>query len=333
MLPLPTDRIGCWADRYLKRRLRQIMDVFAVTGGAGFVGSHLIRALLEAYPDARIVSVDIYLPGTPGIRVEDRRVTHLDVSTVDINEEWEAAGLPAPTAVFHLGEYARIVQSFDEVDLCWELNIRGTKEVVRFCHRHGAKLVYAGSSSKFGNDGQDENLSPYAWTKAKNVEYIANFANWYGLDYVITYFYNVYGPGQIKDGKYATVIGIFESQYERGETLTVVSPGTQTRDFTHIDDIIDGILRCYRDGSGDGYLLGAGQEWSLAEVAKMFTDNWVLVPARQGERVRGQADTTKARSLGWQPTQSLPEYVTAVKAELDANRGARDELGSAASPA
>ncbi|WP_200213738.1 NAD-dependent epimerase/dehydratase family protein [Micromonospora coerulea] len=305
------------------------MHVFAVTGGAGFVGSHLIRALLKAFPDAQIVSVDIYLPGTPGIRIEDPRVTHLDVSTVDINEEWDKAGLPSPTAVFHLGEYARIVQSFDELDLCWELNLHGTKEVVRFCDRHGARLVYAGSSSKFGNDGQDENLSPYAWTKAKNVEYIKNFANWYGLDYVITYFYNVYGPGHIKDGKYATVIGIFESQYERGEPLSVVAPGTQTRDFTHVDDIIDGILACYRDGSGDGYLLGYGHEWPLAEVAGMFTDNYTLVPARQGERVRGQADTTKARSLGWAPKRRLPDYIAAFKADVEARKATGDDASGA----
>ena len=115
---------------------------------------------------------------------------------------------------------------------------------MKFAHAHGAKLVYAGSSSKFGNDGQDENLSPYAWTKAKNVEYIENFSRWYGLDYVITYFYNVYGPRQIREGRYATVIGIFEAQVEKGEPLTIVAPGTQTRDFTHIDDIVDGIVIC-----------------------------------------------------------------------------------------
>jgi UDP-glucose 4-epimerase len=205
------------------------------------------------------------------------------------------------------------VQSFDEIDLCWELNLHGTKEVVRFAHQHGSKLVYAGSSSKFGNDGKDENLSPYAWTKAKNVEYIRNFANWFGLDYVITYFYNVYGPGQIKAGRYATVIGIFETQYERGEPLTVVAPGTQTRDFTHVDDIVDGIICCYERGMGDGYLLGAGQEHQLREVAEMFGD-YTLVPARKGERERGQADTSKARSIGWAPKHSLSTYIKDFKA-------------------
>lgn len=280
-----------------------------VTGGAGFVGAHLVRRLLAEYPDARVVSVDDYSTGTVANHVDDPRVTYLEASTVNLPEVWAAEGLPDPEMVFHLGEYSRIVQSFEDIDACWESNLRGTKEVVRFCHQRGARLVYAGSSSKFGNDGQDENLSPYAWTKAKNIEYIKNFANWFGLDYVITYFYNVYGPGHIRHGKYATVIGIFEAQYERGEPLTVVSPGTQTRDFTHVDDIVDGIVRCARDGEGDGYLLGTGREWPLVEVAKLFGVEYELVPARRGERQRGQADNSKARDLGWSPRWSLPDYV------------------------
>jgi UDP-glucose 4-epimerase len=211
--------------------------------------------------------------------------------------------------VFHLGEYSRIPQSFEDIDLTWEFNLHGTKEVVKFAHAHGAKLVYAGSSSKFGNDGQDENLNPYAWTKAKNVEYIRNFDSWYGLDYVVTYFYNVYGPGQIRTGRYATVIGIFETQYEQGEPLSIVAPGTQTRDFTHIDDIVDGIVLCAASGKGDGYLLGYGHERSLIEVAEMFGTTYRLVSERPGERTRGQADTSRARGLGWAPKIDLPDYV------------------------
>jgi UDP-glucose 4-epimerase len=233
---------------------------------------------------------------------------------VDIAKLWANSGLDAPAVVFHLGEYSRIVQSFDEVDTTWDFNMHGTKEVVRFAKSHRAKLVYAGSSSKFGNDGQDENLNPYAWTKAKNVEYIRNFSNWYGLDYVITYFYNVYGPGQIREGSYATVIGIFEDQYERGVPLTVVSPGTQTRDFTHIDDIIDGIVICADRGWGDGYLLGAGREWSILDVAELFGVRYEFVPAKRGERIHGRADSTKVRALGWKPKRSLDSYIAAFVA-------------------
>jgi UDP-glucose 4-epimerase len=280
-----------------------------VTGGAGFVGANLIKALLADYPAAAIVSLDNYFTGTPENHVNDPRVTYIDGSTADLAKIWADRGLPNPEIVFHLGEYSRIVQSFEDHDLTWDFNLLGTKEVVKFASAKGAKLIYAGSSSKFGNDGEDENLNPYAWTKAKNIEYIKNYASWYGLDYAITYFYNVYGPGQITQGRYATVIGIFERQYLAGEPLTVVSPGTQTRDFTHVDDIVRGILLVAKKGSGDGYLLGAGHERPLLEVARMFRTDVVLIPALRGERVRGQADNSKAIELGWRVEHDLADYV------------------------
>lgn len=285
-----------------------------VTGGAGFVGSALIKSLLADYPAAAIVSLDNYFTGVPENHVNDPRVTYVDGSTADLAKIWADRGLPSPEIVFHLGEYSRIVTSFDDHDLTWDYNLLGTKEVVKFASARGAKLIYAGSSSKFGNDGQDENLNPYAWTKAKNIEYIQNYSNWYGLDYAITYFYNVYGPGQITSGKYATVIGIFEDKYLRGEPLPVVSPGTQTRDFTHIDDIVRGIVLVAQKGNGDGFLLGAGHEWPLIEVAEMFGVPYELVPALRGERSRGQADITKAAGLGWQPSVRLDEYVASFVA-------------------
>ncbi|XVV13302.1 NAD-dependent epimerase/dehydratase family protein [Actinoplanes sp. CA-131856] len=285
-----------------------------VTGGAGFVGSALIKSLLTDFPAAAIVSLDNYFTGVPENHVNDPRVTYVDGSTVDVAKIWADRGLPSPEIVFHLGEYSRIVQSFDDHDLTWEFNLHGTKEVVKFASANGSKLIYAGSSSKFGNDGQDENLNPYAWTKAKNIEYIKNYADWFGLDFAITYFYNVYGPGQITSGKYATVIGIFEDHYLRREPLPVVSPGTQTRDFTHIDDIVRGIVLVAQKGSGDGYLLGAGHERPILDVAQMFGVPYELVPALRGERVRGQADTTKASELGWRAERQLPEYIAAFVA-------------------
>jgi UDP-glucose 4-epimerase len=283
--------------------------IILVTGGAGFVGSNVIRRLLREHPGASVVSVDNYFTGTEQNHVRDPRVIYLHASTVDIAKVWANQGLESPSVVFHMGEYSRIPQSFEDIDITWESNLHGTKEVVKFAHEHGAKLVYSASSSKFGNGGQDENLNPYAWTKAKNVEYIKNFDTWYGLDYVITYFYNVYGPGQITTGKYATVIGIWETQYLAGTPLTVVSPGTQTRDFTHIDDIVDGIMLAAANGSGDGYLLGFGRERPLIEVARMFGTEVTMVGELRGEREHGQADTTKARALGWAPTRDLADYI------------------------
>ncbi|GAA4263023.1 NAD-dependent epimerase/dehydratase family protein [Dactylosporangium darangshiense] len=287
-----------------------------VTGGAGFVGSHLIRRLLQQHPDVRVVSVDNYFTGTVERQVDDPRVTYLNASTVELSKVWASEGLPRPEFVFHFGEYSRVVRSLEEPDLTWEYNLRGTKEVVDFTRRHGAKIVYAGSSSKFGNDGQDERLNPYAWTKAKNVEYLANYSQWYGLDYVVAYFYNVYGPGHIRTGKYATVIGIFEDHFERGLPLPVVSPGTQTRDFTHVDDIISGILLCAEFGEGDGYLLGTGTEWPILEVAEMLGGPIEFTPALPGERTRGRADISKAVQLGYTVTRTLPDYIAEFKRGL-----------------
>ena len=280
-----------------------------VTGGAGFVGSHLIRRLLHEETEATVVSVDNYSTGNPANHVNSERVRYVNANASDIRGVWAEHGFGAPSVVYHLGEYARIVQSLKEFDKTWEYNMRGTKEIITFCADHDARLVYGGSSSKFGNNGADEHLNPYAWTKAKNVELIKNYADWYGLDYVCTYFYNVYGPGHLRTGDYATVIGIFEDQWLRQMPLTVVSPGTQTRDFTHVADIVEGLLLCAEHGEGDGYMLGTGREWSIIEVAEMFGGTYEMVPALMGERVRGRADPSKAMGLGWKPTRSLDQYV------------------------
>ncbi|MCP4416453.1 MAG: NAD-dependent epimerase/dehydratase family protein [Chloroflexi bacterium] len=287
--------------------------VIIVTGGAGFVGSNLIKQLLKRYPTAQIVSIDNYFIGSEQNHVDDSRVNYHKGNTMDINEIWAEMAYERVDALFHLGEYSRIVQSFADIDLVWEFNMRGTKEVVKFCGQHNCRLLYAGSSSKFGNEGADENLSPYAWIKAKNIEYIKNFSQWFGLDYVITYFYNVYGKGHLKVGHYASVIGIFETQYAKGEPLTVVAPGTQSRDFTHVEDIVAGIITVFEKGKGDGYCLGTGQPQQIVDLARMFTDNYVLIPERQGERCAGQADNAKVRALGWEPTHSLADYIQSFK--------------------
>lgn len=280
-----------------------------VTGGAGFIGSHLITALVKRYPNEKIISVDNYFTGSPKNHIKHKKVKYIKADTKNIFSVWKKYRLPKPRVIFHLGEYSRIVQSFEDFDILWEFNISGTKEIIKFAGKIGAKLLYAGSSSKFGNQGEDENLSPYSWVKAKNIELIKNYANWYGLEYVITYFYNVYGPGQLRKGKYATVIGIFEKKFIEGKPLTIVSPGTQTRDFTHVDDIVEGIIVCSEKGKGDGYQLGTGVETSIKKLANLFNTDSVLVPERKGERKNGKAKYTEVKKLGWNPTVRLEDYI------------------------
>jgi UDP-glucose 4-epimerase len=286
---------------------------YLVTGGAGFIGANLIEALAAKYPDLQIVSVDNYSTGTKENEIAAKNVQYIEGDTREIAEIWEKNGLAEPSVIFHLGEYSRIVQSFEDRDKLWDFNVMGTMKVLEFAQKCGAKFIYAGSSSKFGNEGEDENLSPYAWVKAKNAELIKNWKEWYGgPEYVITYFYNVYGPRQIGEGKYATIIGIFEHQYKNGEALTVVEPGTQTRDFTYVGDIVGGIMICADKGDGDGYQLGAGSEKTILEVAEMFGGKITMIPARKGERVSGRADSTRARELGWKPEVRIEDYIAEI---------------------
>ncbi|MGW4420939.1 NAD-dependent epimerase/dehydratase family protein [Streptosporangium sp. NPDC004631] len=287
-------------------------ELILVTGGAGFIGSHLIPGLLRTYPESSIVSVDSYFTGSKENHADDPRVQYVEGETAEISRLWADRSLPSPSSVYHLGEYSRVLRSFSELDQVWRSNLLGTKAVVDLCLAHRARLVYAGSSSKFGDQGVEEHLSPYAWMKAKNVEYIRNVGAWYGLKYVITYFHNVYGPRQISVGPYATLIGIFEEQMRAGRPLTVAEPGTQTRDFTHVDDIVSGVLVCAAHGDGDGYLLGSGQEYRIIDVAQMFRGAVQMVPARRGDRARGLADISKAEALGWRPEVCLADYITAL---------------------
>lgn len=312
----PKTRSSLVVPRHLDTRAGSLLTLggqlhgsVLVTGGAGFIGSALVSELAKRHPRREIWSLDNYFTGNRGRHIAAENVRYLDGDTRDIWRVYEQSCMAPPDIVYHLGEYARIAPSFEDFEHVWSFNIHGTKEVAEFCRRLGARLVYAGSSSIFGNDGEDQHLNPYSWSKAKNVELIRNLSDWSGLDSVITYFYNVYGPGQICEGPYASVIGIFESQYRDGKPLTVVSPGTQTRDFTHVSDIVDGIILCAELGSGDGYHLGRGEELALIEVAHLFGADVELIPPRRGERLRGKSESAKARSLGWTPYRSLREYV------------------------
>lgn len=283
------------------------MKTAVVTGGAGFVGSHLCERLVrEGYT---VISLDNYFTGTPNNHV--LKVTYRTGHTKDI-----ATLIPEnPDIVFHLGEYARTEKSFEDIELVWDLNKPGTFAVLEFCRRKQCKLVYAGSSTKFADGGDGRDQSPYAWMKASNTELVVNYGEWFGLDYAITYFYNVYGPREMS-GPYGTLIRIFSELYRNGAPLTVTSPGTQQRNFTHVYDIVTGLMLVAEKGKGDGYGIGADQAYSVLDVAHMFGGEVMMMPERKGNRMLGGVDNIKIKELGWSQQYNLPTYIEGVKKEV-----------------
>lgn len=284
-----------------------------ITGGAGFVGSNLVKSILAKYPYANITVLDNYFTGNfetisdfP-IDIENGHTKDI----VDLFEDKNPSQEPKPfDIIYHFGEYSRIVTSFKDIETVMESNLNGTSKVLDYCRKWNAKLIYSASSSKFGNDGNDENLSPYAWVKAKMVELIKNYHEWYDLQYEICYFYNVYGPGQITKGDYATVVGIFEDQYDNNKPLTVVSPGTQTRDFTHIDDIVDGVIKAANSNQNGEWHLRSGETFTLIELAELFKHGWKFIPERRGEREGAtETDDHTKKVLNWEPKMTLKEYI------------------------
>jgi UDP-glucose 4-epimerase len=212
-----------------------------------------------------------------------------------------------------LGEYSRVEQSFEDIKLAYEYNKKSILEVLEFCRSRGAKLIYAGSSTKFGDDGMARDASPYAWMKATNTELVVNYDSWFALPHAITYFYNVYGPREISTGSYATLIGIFREKMRRSESLGVALPGVQQRNFTHVADIVDGLIEIGRYGHGDGYGVGSDDAFSIFEVAKMFGGEIEILPERPGNRMSGTVCSERTKSLGWAPKRSLADYILTLR--------------------
>jgi UDP-glucose 4-epimerase len=276
-----------------------------VTGGAGFIGSHLCARL--AKEGHRIISVDNYFTGSRGNHVPG--VEYREGHTKDIEELVPES----PDLIYHLGEYSRVEISISEPALVWDLNKNGTFGVLEFWRKRGGKLIYAGSSTKFGDGGLGRVQSPYAWTKASNTELVQNYARWYELPYAITYFYNVYGPGERPAHEYGTLIETFKRQKLAGKNLTVVAPGTQKRNFTHVDDIVHGLMLVGEKGEGDEFGLGADESYSVLEVAELFGGKIEMLPERKGNRMDATLDTVRTRALGWTPIKKLAEYIAAVR--------------------
>lgn len=219
-----------------------------------------------------------------------------------------------PDMVYHLGEYSRVEQSFEDIETVWRFNKDGIFAVLEFVRKAGCKILYAGNSTKFGDGGMGRSASPYAWTKATNTELVMNYGNWFNVPYAITYFYNVYGNREIATGKYATLIALFTEKMKQGEPLTIVSPGTQKRNFTHIDDIIDGLVLVGENGYGDEFGISSPESFSILEVAEQFGGKIQMLPERKGNRMTADVVTDKTQALGWQPKRKLSDYIETLRA-------------------
>ena len=290
----------------------KMKNLIIVTGGAGFVGSNLIELLLKK-TKYQIISLDNYSSGSKKNHLKNKRVKYLKGHTLQIQKILNKYKKNIKS-IFHFGEFSRIYQSFKKYRECFDYNLFQTSKVIEFAKNNNIKIIYSATSSNLGNDGKDENLSPYAWSKTKNIELIKNYNKWFGLKFEIIYFYNVYGPGQIVNSSMAAVIGIFETQYKKKLPLTVVSPGTQKRDFTHIDDIVRGCYLAWKKGNQNSYMLGTKKKYTILEIAKMYKSQIKYLPPRPGDRTSSTIINNNAKNiLGYETTIDIKDYIKTFK--------------------
>ena len=257
-------------------------NILVVTGGAGFIGSNLISELLK-FKKFRILSIDNYSSGLSKNHIKNKRVKYLKGNTKNI-EVLLKNYIGKIHSIFHFGEFARIYQSFKKIDECFSSNIEGSSNVFNFALKNKIRLIYSATSASLGNKGKDMNLSPYAFSKAKNLELLENLKKWFNFRYEVIYFYNVYGERQICKGDMATVVGIFQDHFKKKKKLPVVRPGTQVRRFTHVADTIKACIFAWRKNKSRHYSIASKQSFSIIELAKLFKSKIRYLPIRKGER-------------------------------------------------
>ena len=257
-------------------------NILVVTGGAGFIGSNLIEELV-ALKKYKIISLDNYSSGIAKNHIKNSKVIYLKGDTKDISEILKNYKKKINT-IFHFGEFPRIFQSFNNINECFNSNIQGSAQLFIFALENKIKLIYSATSASLGNKGADMNLSPYAFTKAKNLELLNNLRKWFGFKYEIIYFYNVYGPRQICKGSMATVVGIFQEYYKNKKPLPVVKPGSQTRRFTHVKDTVRACLVAWVNNKNKHYSVASNKSYSVIQLAKLFRTKIKYLPEREGER-------------------------------------------------
>jgi len=284
-------------------------NIIVITGGAGFIGSSLIKYFVKKKLKEKIISIDNYSTGSKKNHSQNNKVKYIKGENKNINKLLKLYKNNIKV-IFHFGEFSRIHQSFIKYKECFNYNILQSLQVIEFAKNNNIKIIYSATSSNLGNNGNDENLSPYAWSKSKNIELIKNYNKWFGLKYELVYFYNVYGPGQIMKPPMSAVIGIFESLYKKGLPLTIVRPGTQSRDFTHINDIVKGCYLAWKKGNQNDYMLGTHKNYTIIEIAKMFKTKIKYLPPRRGERFGSTVPNNNAKKiLNYSSKYNIKDYI------------------------
>ena len=284
-------------------------NIIIVTGGAGFIGSNLIKYLVKK-TQFKIISIDNYSTGTKKNHLNHKNVKYIKSDNIKISKVLKNS-IKKIKVIFHFGEFSRIHQSFLRPKECLNSNINNSFEVINFAKDNKIKIIYSATSSALGNNGKDENLSPYAWAKTKNIELIKNYSRWFGLKYELLFFFNVYGSGQILNGPMSAVIGIFETQFEKKKPLTIVKPGSQKRDFTHISDIIKGCYLAFTKGKQSEYMLCSKKQYTILQIAKMFQTNIKFLPRRDGERFGASIPNNNALNhLSYKPKIDIKDYIS-----------------------
>ena len=286
-------------------------NIIVVTGGAGFIGSNLIKYLIKK-TKFKIISIDNYSTGTKKNYVKHKNIKYIKDKNINISKLLKNYKKRIKV-IFHFGEFSRIYQSFLKPRECLESNINNSFAVINFAKDNKIKIIYSATSSALGNNCKDENLSPYAWAKTKNIELIKNYSKWFGLKYELLFFYNVYGPGQILSGPMSAVIGIFETQFKKKIPLTIVKPGSQKRDFTHIDDIIRGCYLAFIKGRQDEYMLCSKKQYTILQIAKMFKTKIKFLPKRKGDRSSSSVPNNNSLNhLRYIPKIHIKDYINSM---------------------
>ena len=286
-------------------------NIIIVTGGAGFVGSNLIKFLLKK-TNYSILSIDDYSSGSIKNHIKSKKIKYIKAHTKNISTILSRY-IKNINCIFHFGEFSRIYQSFLQMNNCIQSNTIGTNAVFDFCLKNKIKLIYSATSASLGNRGKDKNLSPYAFTKSKNIEFLENLKKWFNFKYEVIFFYNVYGPNQISQGNMATVIGIFEDCYIKNKPLPVVRPGNQTRRFTHIDDTIEVCFKAWKSNRCRYYSISNKKSYSIERVAKLFKSKIKFLAARRGERYASALSSISYNNLVFKSygKKDLKDYIAA----------------------